>query len=84
MGVIEGTKFGYKIHENEVCYRIYCIGGGQIPECLSGQWTNPGLIANAVNAYLRKGEKQLTPEQEHKKKVNEAKKRPSKLKKKED
>jgi len=84
MGVIEGTKFAYKIHENEVCYRIYCKGGGQIPECLSGQWTNPTLIKNAVNAYLRKGEKQLTPEQEKRKKVLAAKKRPSKLKKKED
>ena len=82
MGKIADTGFGYKINENEVLYRIYSIGGGLIPECLKGTWTDIRQMEIAVKAYLGRNELSK-PEKEAKQKrknVIEAKKRPNKLK----
>lgn len=83
MVVIEGTEFGYKVNENENFYRIVVKGGGRTPDILSGGWTDVGTITKAVLAYVNRKEKILSEEEKYKKSVNEAKRRPSKLKKKE-
>lgn len=84
MVVIGDTGFGYKVNENEAYYRIFCKGGGRTPDCLTGLWTDAGAIEKAVYAYVNKDTKILSEEEKYKKSVNEAKRRPSKLKTKED
>ena len=83
MVVIGDTGFGYKVNENEAYYRIVCKGGGRTPDCLEGLWTDVGIIEKAVMAYVNRKTKILSEEEKQKEAVKAAKRRPSKLSKKE-
>ena len=88
MGVIAGTDFRYRIEQGKNLYTVYREQGGEIPDVLKGGWNDLRQMSLAAIAYTNRKKPYLTEEQKAEKKQKEAllaaKKRPSKLKKKED
>jgi hypothetical protein len=71
----------YRVVEGEPLYSVYYEGGGQVPDSLTGMWTDERTLQNAIATYENK-DKLCKPDQEKKdyrKNVLAAKKRPSKL-----
>jgi len=75
-------KLAYRVKEGDALYTIYFVGGGNLPDCLGGLWTDSMQIENAINSYINR-EKLCKPDQDkkdYKANVRAAKNRPSKLK----
>lgn len=51
---VAGKEIGYKVPEGKAFYEIFFTTGGEIPEELSGGWTDARQIMNRVTAYLYK------------------------------
>ena len=49
-----GKTIAYRVPEGKSTYEVFFTNGGQVPSELSGAWTDPRQIQNAVNAYLFK------------------------------
>ena len=80
-----GKELAYRVMDGDALYSIYFKGGGQVPECLSGQWNDTRQIVNAITCYINK-DKLCAPDQakkDYKKSIAASKKRPNKLKHKE-
>lgn len=80
-----GKQIAYRVKEGEALRTIYFVGGGQLPPCLEGGWTDTRQIEQRITAYLNRDDEPLVSpevkqEKEYKKAVSAAKKRPSKLK----
>ncbi len=80
----KGKNIGYGVRDGEALYSIYFPSGGEVPEQLTGMWTDERQIINAITTYINK-DTFCKPDQEkkdYKKAVNAAKRRSSKLKQK--
>ncbi len=78
----KGKNIGYGVRDGEILYSIYFPSGGEVPEQLTGMWTDEWQIKNAITAYINK-DTLCKPDQEkkdYKKALNAAKRRPSTLK----
>lgn len=49
-----GKTIAYRVPDGKSTYEVFFTNGGQVPSELSGAWTDPRQIQNAVNAYLFK------------------------------
>ena len=81
---VSGKKVAYKVLEGEALRTIYFVGGGKLPPCLEGKWSDVRQIEKVIEVYLSREEPLISPElkkeKDHKKAVSAAKNRPSKLK----
>ena len=81
----EGKTLAYRVKDGDPLYTIYYTGGGQVPSCLEGMWNDTRQIEAAITGYINRDK--LCESDQLKKDLKDnlkaSKKRPSKLKLKE-
>tara|TARA_R110002096_G_scaffold163951_4_gene331559 strand:+ start:1053 stop:1343 length:291 start_codon:yes stop_codon:yes gene_type:complete len=78
----QGKEIAYRVKEGDALYSIYYKHGGQMPSVLTGMWSDPRQIVNAITTYLNR--ELLCPAdqaiKDKKKNLSDSKRRPSRLK----